>query len=307
VDLHRPVTYRGLDLTGAALDQAGGEGAIEGIRLTRARFSDVTVHGYTEKRALDDGFNAGDVYLGQRTVALQGEIFAKSKARLFDTLDSVRLVFTPTDAYAEAPWYRGYLPLRFSQATEHTTYWPLGFIDRIINVRPSAQPEFDVEFAAQGSHEGEGYVIPFATRLEAKDPRFYAPLAAVYAMAGTSGTILPVHRGNYPSPVDILLTLPASPSTQCIFTLQGLGTDLTATIPAQAAIRTLRIDGLNRVVTLTVGSTETLRMDLVTFAANKTWPVMEPTPEGDPAQGVEWQATVALGTGSRLFFAEAWA
>jgi hypothetical protein len=312
MDITSDVTYRGLLLTGAA-GGAGGNNPVEGIRLTRARYGDVTVHGYTEKKSLDDGMDASDVFLGQRQVVLSGEVYAKSKAGLFDLLDILRLKFTPTDAYNEAPRDRGFLPLYFSQPTSLLDDWPLGVIPRELRCRPTAQPEHDIQFAALGGATAKsdpegGYVVPFVLRLEAKDPRFYGVediISYFDASAGVVGVEI-INRGNYPAPVNFVLGYSGTGAKT--FTLVGMGTNMTVTIPAGPDPRTVLVDGVAKVCTLNIGTAETLRMDLVVFAAGTTWPRVMPTPA--PADPVLFDWTFVgggLDTGSRVFFREAWA
>lgn len=306
MDLTRPITYRGLPLTGAA-GGPGGNQPIQGIRLTRVRFSDVSVHGYTEKRSLDEGMDASDVFLGLRQVVLQGEAYGASKAALFDLLDLLRLKFTPTDAYNEDPANQGYLPLTFEQPTLFTDYWPGGVVERCIYLRPDIQPDHTIEFGAIGGRQADGYVVPFSVRLQAKDPRFYHTALIEEFISGTSGSGTLLHRGNYPSPLNILLQVPAAQSSSGVFTFTGMGTNMQVDIPAGAQDRTLRIDATKKVVTLTVNSTETLRMDLIEFLAGTTWPKMPPIPDGDSPAGYDWSSTRSLAVQSRLFFREAWA
>lgn len=306
MDITRDVTYRGLLLTGAD-GGPGGNNPISGIRTTRVRFGDVSVHGYTEKKSLDDGMDASDVFLGTRVVNIRGEVYAIDKASLFDALDQLRLTFTPTDAYNESPQQRGYLPLSFSQGTKLTVHWPTGFIDRVLYCRPSMQPEHDIEKAALGEEDGDGYVVPFTLRLEAKDPRFYAPTLVEEFISGTSGIGDILNRGNYPAPLNMLLHMPASVAGEVDFTFTGFGTSMDVVIPAGANDRTVRIDSINKVVTLTVDEVETLRMDLVSFYADNSWPKVLPTAEGDSPAGYSWSASDPLDVVSRFFLQEAWA
>lgn len=306
MDITRDVTYRGLLLTGAD-GGPGGNNPIEGIRTTRVRFGDVSVHGYTEKKSLDDGMDASDVFLGTRVVNIRAEVYAADKAGLFDLLDLMRLKFTPTDAYNESPGERGYLPLEFSQATKLTTNWPTGFIDKVLYCRPSMQPEHDIEFAALGEEDGGGYIVPFTARLEAKDPRFYNPLLVEEFISGTSGVGGIRNKGNYPAPLNMVIHSLASQPKGATFGFVGFGSTLKVTIPAGADDRTVRIDSINKVCTLTVGETETLRMDLIEFLADTTWPKVLSTPEGYNPAGYSWTCTEALDVLSRFFLQEAWA
>lgn len=303
MDLTRPVSYRGLFLNGATGGPGGGN-PINGMRLVRVRYTDVPAIGYTEKKSLEDGLDASDVWLGGRNIVLQGEVFGTSKADLFDSLDVLRLKFTATDCYAESPSTRGYLPLAFEVPTLHLGAFPTGFIERVLNVRPLAQPEHDIEFQAIGGRATEGYALPYVARVQARDPRFYAPTPVESFLTGAGGSGAVVNRGNYPAPLSILLRPDSTAAGS--FLLTGLGTSMNIVIPAGGADRFVSVDSHNKVVTLIVGSTETLRMDLPTFNSGTTWPKVPPTPEGSSA-AFDWSVSgVSLISPSRLAFSEAW-
>lgn len=325
MDITLPVMYRGITLTGGS-GGPGGNNPIDGFRLTRAQYSNVSVHGYVEKRSLDDGYDASDVYIGMREIELVGEVFAPTKAALFDYLDILRLKFTPTDAYNEDPSNRGYLPLRFSQPTLLTGDWPTGFVERVIYARPSMQPEHTIDFGPIGGRESDGYVVPFRVVLQAKDPRFYAPVPIIEPMSGTSGVGDVRNRGNYPAPVSFELSVDVSgipvPTARALpnqynagetlpilgdFIFNGFGTRLRVLFPPSTTPYVIRVDGNLKIGTLITDSVETLRMDLVTFGADTTWGKVPPTPEGDSPAGYDWATTtVTLLSGSRFFFSEAW-
>lgn len=305
MDIHKPVTYRGLTLNGADLAFTG-ENRITGMRIKRVNYASVSVHGYTEKRSADDGFDASDVFLGVRQVEMQAEVFGVNRAELYDFLDLLRLKMTPTDAYAESPGARGYLPLAFVQPTQLTIHWPTGSIDRQLNVRPMTQPSHELELASSGGDDdGEGMVVPLVLRWEAKDPRFYHPTPQEVVLSGITGSGDLTNRGNYPAPLNFLLVVGAGESAGT-FDFQGVGTDMSIEIPDEAAEQIIRVDSVNKVVTQTIGTVETLRMDLPTFNAGTTWPKVPPTPEGDTPAGYSWTSDASLEATSKMFFSEAW-
>ena len=307
MDLTRDIVYRGLKLTGAAIPVGGGP--IEGIRLTRARYSEASVHGYVEKKSLEDGMDASDVFLGMRSIELAGEVYAATKGGLYDTLDILRLTFTPTDAYNESPSQRGYLPLYFSQPTLLLGHHPDGFIERVAYARPAATPSYEVQFAGLGGDPARGFSVPFTARLECKDPRFYADQRTEVYFSGTESPVgaFVINRGLYAAPVNFLLQMPASQTAEALFDFNGMDSHFTCKIPAGTQERVVRIDSLQKVVTVTTNNIETLRMDLPVFLSGSTWPKVKHTPQTD-VDGIaySWTCTEALGSASRLFFQEAW-
>ena len=194
-----------------------------------------------------------------------------------------------------------------SQPTLYTTYYPDGFVHRILNVRPLGQPEYDLGFAAISGPD-DGFVIPFTVRLEAKDPRFYSEEQVELNISGTGGTASLTNRGNYPAPLNFILHVLAGSPAEGTFVFNGYGTNMTVTIPALAEDRTVRVDSVNKIVTFTESGIETLRMDLITFTGGTTYPQILSTPEEEvPAQFTWSYGGGSLDALSRLWFNEAWA
>ena len=297
MDLTRPVTYRGLLLTGAE-GGPGGAQPIVGIRLSRARFTDVPAVGYTEKRSLDEGLDASDVYLGGRTMQLTGEVFGGSKAALFDRLDQMRDVFTASSAFRAAPGRQGFLPLSFSQPTLLTGHHPDGFIERVLFCRPQTQNEHDVVFGAIGGASTQGYVVPFTVALQAKDPLFYAPVDKSVLVTG-SGSANFVNRGNVPAPVRVELYMETTAART--FTLDDDRTTLTIDVPAGDAGRIVIVTTKQRIATLDGH----LQMDMLDISHD--WPVVVPTPQGEAGDPHSWTTGGAgYGALSSISWPELW-
>ena len=301
MDLTKPVIYRGLDLNDVA-SLAPGQ-PMAGYALTRVQYSDVQGEGYREKRSQADGYDAGSVYLGWRPLNISGEVYGSTQPDMWDRLQNLRRVLTPTLAYAEAPYDLGFVDFAFSQVTAKLADWPSGVIPLVIRARPQAQPSFLVDSERIGVSE-YGLVMPYTAALWARDPRIYVATPKETALTGTGATGLFTNRGDYPAPLDILLYVTNAGART--FTFVGCGTNMTVTIPDDTAARLVRIDSTNKVCTYQVGETETLRMDLVNFAAGLTWPQVIPSPATQ--NQYTWSVTGgALAAGSKAMFSEAFA
>jgi hypothetical protein len=298
MDLTRPVTYRGLTLTGAE-GGPGGAQPIDGIRLSRARYTDVPVAAYTEKRSLGAGLDASDAYLGGRMMVLTGEVFGENKGTLFDRLDFMREVFSASSAFESNPDLKGYLPLEFSQPTNLTTHWPTGFIAKVLFVRPMTQNEHDIVFGAIGGKPTNGYVVPFTVALQAKDPFFHAVVDASELITGNGSEDFR-NRGNAPSPLRIELHI--NDTAAGGFTLDNDRTEMTLTIPAGASPRHIVCDSAQKIVTLNGD----LAMDLIEIETG-TWPVVIPTDEEGPLDAHVWTTgATPLVAPSNLSWPELW-
>lgn len=302
MDLSRSITYRGLDLNSLAGLQP--ETPLSGYTVSDCRFMDVEGFGYKEKRSMGDGYDASRVYLGARRLQLRGTIWAISPAELHDKVRAIRALFTPTLAYNESPETKGYMPLTFSIPTEDTATWATGLIPVKLNVRPMDQPgSFFTREMAHGRANG-GYSAVYEATLEAIDPRIYAQSTTDIAATTATGDSSVDNDGDYPAPLNAILALTAADDTgQRSITFTGMGTVMTVTVPASANDRQVNIDSERKVVTLVDGGVETIRFDLVEFAAGYTWPVVQPG-----ANAYEWSTVGgALSAGSKFWFYETFA
>lgn len=306
MDLTRPVSYRSLQLNDSG---STGGGPITGIQLDSVDYSDVPGVGYSEKRSMDDGFDSSDVFLGARRVQLQGTVYGASRANLYDRLQDLRYAFSPTAAYASDPGDFGYLPLNFDVPTNDNR-WPaeasgLRFIPQALRVRPSRLPQWSVVRDRTGGVD-TGMAMQFMVQCDAKDPRVYAQTEQDHS-SWVGRTVNPtpapsmLNRGDYPSPLNILLAAPAGAAAATLDIVIG-SSNMHLKMPASASAQVLRYDGTKKVVTLQVGSVVSLRMDLLSFTAGTTHPLIIPG-----ANSFTYSRGVAIGAGSHMWFWESWA
>jgi hypothetical protein len=300
MDLNRPVAYRGFSLTD--LDYGPGGRALRGCSLNHVDYSEVQGEGYREKRAFADGYDAGDVYLGFRNVRLSGAIYGESLGDLWDRMQRLRRAFTPTLAFAEAPGDYGFMPLTFDQHTLLTGDWPLGIMPLQLNIRPDRQPQFTVNVDRLSGHDENGWSMEWSVTCWARDPRIYVQARQTNALVGASGSGQLINRGDYPAPLDFELLVTTSGVRTFHYT--GGGSGFTVTIPTSVNPRLVRVDSELKVCTYQELTTETLRMDLIVFDSDLTWPrvpVVSPSP-------YSWTCTGGvLAADSQSFHHEAYA
>lgn len=313
MDLTKPITYRGLNLN----DVTQHNRVLRGISVENVDYSGVEGVGYMEKRAGADGMHASDVFLGPRMISMSGLIYATSLAELFDRLRLLRVTFSPTSAYGESPPDKGFLPFRYSQPTEDGDSFPGGEIDLMIYARPRGLPQFTLTRDRLIGIQTKAQAIPWVAGLLAKDPRVYVDPAQTEDIAGAANpggtTLQAVNRGDYESPVNIMLVVGAAPGAAGTFRLQGFGADMTITIENKANV-IYRWRGDDRTLmtqsALNPNAAEALRMDLVRFAGKRQ--VLLAPAEINPAQRpfsstYTYSSTVPLAAGSRIFWNEAFA
>lgn len=322
MDISKSISYRGLELNGAALEPGR---VLRGIAVEAVDYSNVDVVGYTEKRAGSDGVHASDVYLGGRTVQLSGHIYATSLAEMFDFLHVIRSVFSPTSAYQQSPGDRGFLPIHFQQSTLDDESFPGGVVPLYMNVRPARPPVFAINRDRQDSNKnGHGQrptAMPWSVNLLAKDPRVYVDPSRSVDVSGAAGASnvagSAINRGDYETPLNIMLVIGAAVPAVGSFRVTGFnGIDMTIKIEAKAntVYRWMGDDRVLMTEDISAGAGTAplvLRMDLVTFATKNRKP-MVPASINPPARPFStpfhyWRTGAALAAGSRLFWSEAFA
>jgi hypothetical protein len=300
MDLTRQVTYQGLNLNDATFDN----NPTDGIQLDSVQWPGVQGVGYTEKRSQADGFDASDVYLGLRRIFLRGTIYGSTRALLYDRMQSVRSALSPTSAYTASPGDFGFLPLTFEEPTTDTANFTDGYKPLQVFARPVQTPSFSILRDAMGGVAGRGGGIVFEAALEAKDPRIYVRPEVVVAMPTTvntkSGNLK--NRGDYPAPLNIMFIVPLARGNGKM-TITAAGSQMEITVGDSVADQIFRYDGTLKVLTVETNSVESLRMDLLKFLNETTYPLV---PAGTSAY--TWTSTFGfVGANSRLWFWESFA
>jgi hypothetical protein len=277
MDLSRPITYRAYELN--TIETLVGDGKRRGCMVEEADYGDVAGIGYTEKRSQGDGLDATDITLGARMIRLRGFIYGETEADGFDRLQDLRSIFTPTSAYADSTYDRGYLPLEFEVETQKFVDFPNGVKQLEMRARPRAQPRFSIRRDG-GSQTGQrpykGNAIEWTVFLECRDPRIYIrPTHFIYLNLASPMSIPLANRGDYPAPLDILLDVPAASAAGTVL-IEVAGCRMEITVPNSSFDQVIRYSGDLKVMTVTENSVESLRMDLFEFLTVVDNPAVAP-------------------------------
>lgn len=221
MDLAKSISYNGW--TAAALTPTPGGAAQSGYIVEQVDLSNVPAVGYFERRALQDGANASDVFLGQRQVRVVVGVYGSTKGDYWDKAQNFLAAFTPTLAYSADTAERGFLPFKFFQPTAITGTWstasfPNG-IPLQMNLRPSALPTFEIRRDETGGVSGKGLSGRFTATLVARDPRKY--LQTEQSLAITLSNATATHRGDYPVLPVITVALSASGASNLFLTVNS--------------------------------------------------------------------------------------
>lgn len=183
MDTTRDILYRGFLLNDSAIrsniDGPGIGKGITGCVVDSIDPSDRDVIQFMEKKSLQDGMDAGDVFFGGGRVRMAGTLYGKTRALLYDQYWELRRVLNPVLAQRESPADKGYLPLYFGVPTNRTADYPSGAIDMRVLVMPRAD-QLVWQRDQQGGDDGNSLAIPWQATFTAKDPTIYGALPVDY-------------------------------------------------------------------------------------------------------------------------------
>lgn len=310
MDLARPVRFRGLNLNSAR--SAGQGDPISGIALDQVLLGGAQGVGYSEKRSMTDGFDASDVYLGRRTWRARATVYGITRADLYDRVQDLMSCIHPTASYWDDVGAKGYLPLTYEVPTMYTDDWPeeavgdgYGYRPLQVYARPMGQPDQIITRDNSGGVMNKGLAVAMQWAWDLIDPRVYVQDAQEYDLAGLGSLINRpiINRGDYPTPVSILLVVPANAAAGSVVFTLGTSSGVTILIPNSTETQIIRYSARQKVLTIEEEGNEIQRMDLLDLQGEDTHPQVLP--------GVGAFSMVVTGltfaTDSRLFFNEAYA
>lgn len=259
MDLTLPITYNGLTVNGS-LAPSGGGAAMSGYVVEEADITPVDVTQRMDKRALQDGMDAQDVYLGGRRVSMIVTAYGSTRGDFWDKAQDLLAAFSPTVAYNADTANAGFLALDFTQPTADIATWPTSAypsgIPLRLYCRPTAVPAYSMRRDDQGGAAAAGLAKPFRVSLIARDPRKYTQ-AQQSVTIGTSN-VTATNNGDYPTYPT--LTLIAGATTGSTSVTIGANTltvwidTASATYVLDTAAQTLKRNGVLHMELLATGN-----------------------------------------------------
>jgi hypothetical protein len=266
VDLSLPIGYNSLSCN-TVVRQAGGVPS-SGYLTSRVEIGDIEVAAFAEKRALKDGIDASDVYLGRRRINAIITAYGSTKGDFWDKQQALLAAFSPTLAYNADSANLGFLPLDFFQPTADIATWPTSAypsgIPMRFYVRPSVPPAFTVDRDQTGGVAGGGLSLPYRVSLVARDPRKFLQTETTIAIASgtsTSASNAADYVGDYPTDLATVTIISAAATGSVVYRIEGSS----FTISLDAASTTYTLDLKER----TFKKSGTLNMGLITVGG---WP-----------------------------------
>lgn len=202
MDLSLPISYNSLSIN-TTVRSAGGRPA-SGYQVDEVDTSEVEIAAYFEKRAISDGIDASDVYLGRRRIGMIVSVFGSSQGDFWDKAQDLLKAFSPTLSLSADTANLGFLPLDFYQPTADIVTWPTSTYPNGIPlryyVRPLLLPSYKIDRDDTGGVSDRGLAKKFRISLVAKDPRKVLQAQTTVALtAFAAGS----YDGDYPTPVSI--------------------------------------------------------------------------------------------------------
>lgn len=217
----RPISYNGWT---ASLTRAAGGRPSSGFVVDSVEPSGVGTVGYIDKRAIQDGLDANDIYLSGRDFSLVVTAYGSTWGDFWDKTQDLLAAFSPTLAYAADTANAGFLAFDFIQPTADTTSWPTATypygIPMRYYLRPVRPPSYALKRDEMGGDETQGLSRSFNLNLIAKDPRKYAQTERSYAI--TTSTQTGTYRGDYPTKPIITFSVTATGSSAFTLTVNGI-------------------------------------------------------------------------------------
>ena len=129
----------------------------DGWQILRANVSPIGVTQYLDKKALQDGMDANDVYENARQINLIVGVYGSTKGSFWDNLQTLLSAFNPTIAYNADTANVGFIALDFFQPTADISTWPTSTYPHGIPLRfygrPAALPRYAIERKATSGGE----------------------------------------------------------------------------------------------------------------------------------------------------------
>jgi len=178
---------------------------MSGVVIERIEPTDIETAFYMDKRALDEGVDAGDIYLAQRAFIINASVYGTSEGQAWDRYDDLVTAFAPRLMYNADSANLGFLAFQFTRPSISSDF-PSG-ISMQAYLRSTRPPIVQVSRRKQGGYTGSGTQIPVIIPMVARDPRFYNQTVTTVSISPTTSTQTTTNRGTYPTWATLSFTL----------------------------------------------------------------------------------------------------
>ena len=191
MDFNRPITYQvaggsTIDFNSIAISDVTTPAARGGYKVLSARFNEAPLVGYVDKRALRDGADIADTYIGTRTLSIVCGVFGTSSGDLGDKIQAFLDAMRPIPRTYEADY--GFRQLAFSQATIDTANYSTGFVPMMMLVRPATIPTVTLTSSQSIGASARGFAATVGFTMMAKTPYRYSATERSISITASSAT-----------------------------------------------------------------------------------------------------------------------
>lgn len=281
MDFNLPITYQiagssTINLNSIAASEVTTSSPLSGYKVLSASFGDVALTGYVDKRALHDGVDAADAYLGTKQLSIVCGVFGSSIADFHDRVQALMDAARPVPREYQENY--GFRDLSFSQATIDTANFSTGYIPMAMKVRPMTIPGIQLTSVQSIGVSSKGFAANVQMNFMAKKPYKFLQTSRSITISASSATTSFPNLGSaivYPS-FEIIFSTASTYSSATItsvtFTFDGVALKLNSLdFPAKTASSEVRwyLDFDNQTVYRGVRSTaggayvKSLRQDVI--------------------------------------------
>jgi hypothetical protein len=235
MDFNLPITYQiagssTINLNSIAASEVTTTAPLSGYKVLSANFGDVALTGYVDKRALHDGVDAADAYLGTKQISIVCGVFGSSMADFHDKIQALMDAARPVPREYQENY--GFRDLCFSQATIDTANFTSGYIPMAMKVRPTSIPGIQLTSAQSIGVSSKGFAANVQLSFMAKKPYKFLQTERSITISGSTATTTFPNLGSaivYPM-FEIIystsITYAAVTTTSATFTFDGVSLKL---------------------------------------------------------------------------------
>lgn len=303
MDLSRDIIFRGFNFNEVTQVPGAGLGkGLYGCTVDSITSGDVDIVQFMEKRSLQDGMDAGDVYLGARRFRMAGTLYDLSRNLLYDRLQLLRATLSPTLSFREAPADYGFQPLYYAEPTNDQVSWPSGTIEKRVLVLPRGA-QFGLDRDQQGGDDTDALALPWSVMFVQRDPNIYAASPVDITFTPTTDHIDQTisNRGDYHARLNMVIEVTSAAGSIAVTIGDSI---FTITVPASTVNRIIRYKGEDKILTVEEDGAERLALSWLTFQQSTTHPVIPP---GDSLYTVDFGGGLVIVAGSHMYFYETFA
>lgn len=191
MDFNLPITYQiagssTINLNSIAASEVTTTSPLSGYKVLSVNFGETGFTGYVDKRALHDGIDAADTFVGAKPISIICGVFGSSIADFHEKIQAVLNASRPVPRQYQDDY--GFRDLCFSQGTIDTTNFSTGYIPMAMKVRPMSIPAVQLTSAQSIGVSSKGFAANVQLNFMAKKPYKFRQTGRSIEITSSSAT-----------------------------------------------------------------------------------------------------------------------